>query len=119
MKVLSWYEFLFAVGSNIGPGLPILFSFVNIQAGWLRVNKYNAVQFFIVGIGFLMFVISWFLVIDLSKGLEKLGKDAMIVARGKVEEGSGKKQLDVIDRIQERKLMAWKELLRVDILSSH
>ncbi|XP_066924450.1 uncharacterized protein [Clytia hemisphaerica] len=86
VKVLSWYEFFYSVGMNVGPGLPILFSYVNIHIGSWKINKYNAIQFLTAAITLVIFVISWFLVIDLSKDLEKLGEDAVAIARGRKQE---------------------------------
>uniref|UniRef100_A0A7M5XJG7 Uncharacterized protein n=1 Tax=Clytia hemisphaerica TaxID=252671 RepID=A0A7M5XJG7_9CNID len=91
VKFLSWYEFLYSVGINIGPGLPILFSYINFQIGNWKINKYNAIPFLIAAITMIIFIISWFLVIDLSKDLENLGEDAVAIARGRKQEKDPKR----------------------------
>ena len=117
VKVLSWYEFLFAIGINIGPGLPIVFAYVDFQIGWWRVNKYNVIQFLTAVITFWMFLISWFYVIDLSKDLESLGENAVNQVRG---ETTKKKQKDQVKQDKDKRneaLLNWKGFVNIDIMS--
>ena len=67
INVLSWYEIMYAIGINLGPGLPILFSFVNIHIGWWTINENNIIPVITVLSVSIIFVFGWFYVIDLSK----------------------------------------------------
>ena len=72
INVLGWYEILYAVGINLGPGLPILFSFVNIHLGWWTINENNIIQVITALSVFIVFIAGWFYVIDLSKELDSI-----------------------------------------------
>ena len=75
IRALGWLEICYAVGINIGPGTPVLFSGVQftIFGGW-EINQYNATSFFVAIINVLVFAFSWFYVSDLSKELNVLKK---------------------------------------------
>ena len=137
INVLSWYEIIFSIGGNIGPGLPVLLSFVNIQIGWWKINENNVIQVLTAVSVFVIFVIAWFHVIDLSKEL-----DAIKVEYGQGQEVTSSKLIcqnghaDVkmkqishenVKMIKQGNevnapvksnvnLMKWKDLLQVDIM---
>ena len=115
INVLGWYEILFAVGLNLGPGLPVLFSFVNIEIGWWKINENNIIQVITAFSVSLIFIIAWFQVIDLSKELDSI--------RSEFDEISLFSSSDENEQVNkqkspngERKLMEWKDLLEFDIL---
>ena len=115
INVLGWYEILYAVGINLGPGLPVLFSFVNIEIGWWKINENNIIQVITAFSVSLIFIIAWFQVIDLSKELDSI--------RSEFEESSLISSSDENDQVSEHKspngernLMEWKDLLQFDIL---
>ena len=60
------------MGINLGPGLPVLFSFVNIHIGWWKINEYNLIQVVTAISVFIIFIFGWFYVIDLSKELDSI-----------------------------------------------
>ena len=72
ITVLTWYEMCFAVGLNVGPGAPVIFSWVDLNIGEWRIDKYNALHVFIVLVAVLLFVLLWFQLGDLSKELDQL-----------------------------------------------
>ena len=79
INVLGWYEILYSVGINLGPSLPVLFSFVNIQIGWWRINENNIIPLIIATSVFIIFIVSWFHVIDLSKELDSIKAEFVLV----------------------------------------
>ena len=72
INVLGWYEILYAVGINLGPGLPILFSFINIHTGWWTINENNSIPVITTLSVFVIFIVGWFYVIALSKELDSI-----------------------------------------------
>ena len=81
INVLGWYEILFAIGINLGPGLPVLFSFVNIQIGWWTINENNIIPVITVLSVSIIFVFGWFYVIDLSKELDSIKAEFLLYSK--------------------------------------
>eukprot|EP00111_Clytia_hemisphaerica_P016634 TCONS_00049317-protein len=75
IDVFGWYEIWFSVGINVGPGMPVFFSWVNIKLGRWKIDKYNALNVVLSLIGFIIFILSYFFVADLSKELDHLKKE--------------------------------------------
>ena len=81
INVLGWYEIMYAIGINLGPGLPILFSFVNIHIGWWTINENNIIPVIIVLSVSIIFVFGWFYVIDLSKELDSIKAEFLLYSK--------------------------------------
>ena len=47
-----------------------MFSFIDIRIGWWRINQNNVIQLLVSVTTFIIFIVSWFVIIDLSKELE-------------------------------------------------
>ena len=58
ISVLGWYEILYAIRVNIGPGLPALLSFVNIKIGWWKINENNVISVIIALCVFFIFIVT-------------------------------------------------------------
>ncbi|XP_066921226.1 uncharacterized protein [Clytia hemisphaerica] len=67
--VISWYEVFNQLGMNIGAGLPILFTGFRIRIGYLKLDKYNMVNLVIAVFSFVLAVVSYYKVTNLSKNL--------------------------------------------------
>ncbi|XP_066932542.1 uncharacterized protein [Clytia hemisphaerica] len=137
IQVLSWYELFFAIGMATGPGAPVIFSWVYLKIGGWIINKYNALHVFLVVLLALLFIILWFQLTDLSKDLDRMREKFNIMSKSSHEEQALKKRSGKInsgkDRLTNgeicksnkhafvpkgsRKLMEWRELLQIDIIS--
>ena len=114
IQVLGWYEIFASIGMNIGPGLPVVFTLMDIHIGWWKIDKYNAIQFFMAVFTFFIFFISCFKVTNLSKELEEI-KAKYSVPSTLVKH---KEEKDVTENeITKRRLMPVKDLFQIDILS--
>ena len=112
IDVLSWYEILFGIGLNIGPGLPVLFSFVNIKIGWWEINENNTVPVILVIVVSLIFCISWFHIIDLSKELDLIRTEFSSTRNYSTE-------IETTAHLKRRSksgLIKWTDFLQTDIL---
>ena len=83
IDVLGWYEILYAVGVNVGPGLPVLLSFVNFKIGWWLIDENNVIQVITAVSVLIIFVVTWFHVIDLSKELDLIKADFTAAQEGR------------------------------------
>ncbi|XP_066932544.1 uncharacterized protein [Clytia hemisphaerica] len=137
IQVLSWYELFFAVGMATGPGAPVFFSWVNLKIGGWMINKYNALHVFLVVMLALLFIILWFQLTDLSKDLDRMREKFNTMSKSSHDEQALEKRSKKInsgkDRLttgengksskhasvpkEARKLMEWRELLQIDIIS--
>ena len=101
IQIISWYEICYSIGLNLGPGIPVIFSWLNIKIGGWKIDKFNVVHILIALISLLIFIISWFRITDLSKELDKLtieyGKESFKTVSCQHDNG-------VIQELVERKL---------------
>ena len=130
INVLGWYEILYAVGINLGPGLPVLFYSLDIQLGWWKINANNGLQVLTAVFILIIFGITWFQVIDLSKELESIKAefernddsiskqtfDNSNSEQSKIKTRSIIKDAVDVEMETERKLMRWRDLLQFDII---
>ena len=132
INVLNWYEIFYAIGINLGPGLPVLFSFVDIQIGWWRIDANNIINVLVFISVTLIFIASWFQVFDLSKELEKIKTDfdcgtynipkqnfyTDIQSKSNCKDGGiGSPLISPKEKsTPKRNLMKWKDLLQFEIL---
>ncbi|XP_066927856.1 uncharacterized protein [Clytia hemisphaerica] len=137
IQVLSWYELSNAIGMAAGPGAPVFFSWVYLKIGGWMINKYNALHVFLVVLLVLLFVILWFQLTDLSKDLDRMRVKFNTMSKSSHDEQALEERSGRInsrkDRLTtgeicksnkhasvpkgSRKLMEWKELLQIDIIS--
>ena len=116
INVLGWYEILYSVGANIGPGLPALLSFVNIKVGWWVINENNFIQVITAFSVFLIFIVSWFQVIDLSKELDLIKAEFDRDGTTRLTKKNDNPKVVHVSNSPERNLMTWTDLLQFDIL---
>ena len=114
INILSWYEIHFGFGINLGPGVPVLLSFVQIKIGWWKIDKYNAVPVLLAILVSILFCFSWLYVIDLSKELDLIKLDSKESAPLRSNSRSVEKE----KKSKEMKitLMKWTEFVQTDIL---
>ena len=98
----------------------MLLSFVNIRIGWWNITENNAIQVLVAFIVFILFCISWFYVIDLSKELDLIKlefNENMKVCENKdtpaskIDETEDSKSYNM-----KKDLMKWNEFFQIDIL---
>ena len=131
INVLGWYEILYAVGVNLGPGFPVLFSFIDIQIGWWKINANNGLQVLTAIFIFLIFGVTWFQVIDLSKELDSIkaefgrsdhnsisnqSLDNKNTKQRKTKTGSSSIKEVASKMKTSRTLMSWGDLLQIDVM---
>ena len=114
MNVLSWYEVLYGFGANLGPGVPVLLSFVRIEIGWWKIDKNNAVPVILAFLVSILFCFSWFYVIDLSKELDLIKLD--FDERVPLQNNSHSEEKEKKSQEMRITLMKWTEFIQTDIL---
>ena len=114
INVLSWYEILYGLGLNLGPGVPVLLSFVNIKIGWWRINENNAVPVLLAILVSIAFCFSWFYTIDLSKELDLIKLD--FNERAPLQNNPCSEEKDKKSKNNNIILMKWRDFFQIDIL---
>uniref|UniRef100_A0A7M5XBD5 Major facilitator superfamily (MFS) profile domain-containing protein n=2 Tax=Clytia hemisphaerica TaxID=252671 RepID=A0A7M5XBD5_9CNID len=127
IRILSWYELFFAIGMAVGPGAPVIFSWVNLKIGHWWINKYNALHVFLTLLLVLLLILLWFQLTDLSKDLDCM-KEKHLRQRSQLQCKKDEQRGSLAStehhdnerynkKGQSRKLMKWKELLQIDIIT--
>ena len=114
INVLNWYQLFYGFGANLGPGVPVLLSFVNIKIGWWRIDENNVVPVLLAISVSILFCFSWFYIIDLSKELDLINLDFnQRESLQNVPRSIEKEKTSQESRVT---LMKWTEFFQTDIL---
>ena len=111
--MLGWYEMSYSIGFNIGPGAPILCSWINFSIGRWKIDKYNAIHVVIVILTIILFIVLHFELRDLSKELDNLKAK---YSQNHLTTSDSKQQQQQLQHPSPG-LMKWKDLFQIDIAS--